>query len=279
MKLKESLLIVLIFIVAIVIGVFVGLKISDNRNDVPVNEVQGSFDNSHGSNGNEENNFALSASQKSDYNTKIFDKLLGPMESVVNSPFKKIEFQQNYLDDIQNKVAFMWSLCVEDKSLVKKYDVNVQGVGVTGAIAIEKDDFINKFFHVFNESITTAEIVGKKYSFSMNETIQLADDYLYGGYVTGYEGYDFALKAVSYIEDIETNLYELTMELLTKFTTEESNGKIYNRIDDDFFEKLNDKYISPTVLDYPNDIVYANVKLGLTRLSDRYVITYIKFEQ
>lgn len=132
-----------------------------------------------------------------------------------------------------------------------------------GAAAISKNDFVKEYKKIFNENINIEKYIPVKNDYKISADTYsdnypfIQDDVIYSSYVTGWGGDYFILKTKSMNYNKNNKTYELKRALLTKFYVETSNNETRKLID----ESIVSDYSDPSILDYPEDLIYAQAKL------------------
>lgn len=239
------------------VGFIVYDKIFKDANEPNVEENNNEEDNIEVNDGTEtakEEYKNLSTEDKVNYNKRIEEKLSYYFTVALNDGLIE-EDNANLLNNIKSKINFTWQLSFRDEEI----KVNSE-TSETGYVGISLSDIIAKHKALFNETVTETEILNNS-----NFTIQ--NGYVYGNVITGATP-DFALKIKSHAVNTETNKHLLIIDFITKL---DENNKF------DFESYMN--YLEATVVDYPQDVVYAQVKIELEQVGENYIFKSIVFEK
>ncbi|MBO5797574.1 MAG: hypothetical protein J6R77_04410 [Clostridia bacterium] len=209
----------------------------------------------------------LTDAEKVAFNERIDQELVRPIEKMFGYQLRDMQFDVDVFASPENCAHFAWQVAVSDPDVPEITDIDEKGNEVTGGVAIRPADYSARYAKIFGESGDVAALLRAKPAFV------LQGDYIYGSRVTGWGIEDFVLKATAF-EANENGRYTLTMDMLTRFVERtESDGDTYTAID----EELVATYDKAELLDYPADMVYAQVTLDLTASEDGYILESLYF--
>ncbi len=201
-------------------------------------------------------NVSLSDEDKINYNTQIKTKLERYFINLLNLEINKnIKYNQNYLESPDAKIYLAWELVLRDDKISKN-----DNIGESGIVATSIDDYEKKYKAIFDEEIKIQTLSSPKLG------VIYENGYVYGpssGYVP-----EFSIKINSHSINNDTNTHELVFDFITKF---DSNMNI----DLDVFSNC----IEPSVINYPQEVVYAKMKIELQKNVENYIFKSIVFEK
>ena len=209
----------------------------------------------------------LTDEEKAAFNEMIGQKLVRPIEKMFGYQLRDMQFDVDVFTSPENCAHFAWQVAVSDPDVPEITDIDENGNEVTGGVAIKPADYDARYVKLFGKSANIEALLRAKPAFV------LQGDYIYGSRVTGWGIEDFVLKATAF-EANGDGRYTLTMDMLTCFKqVTESDGDTYMAID----EWLVATYDKAELLDYPADMVYAQVTLGLTASEEGYILENLYF--
>lgn len=212
----------------------------------------------------------LSNEDKIKYNELIYSNYFYPISKLKDYYNKDLKYNVNYLESIESKIGFAWEIALEDNNIKKTYDKNYDGTDYTGAVSMKSQDFVKKYYEIFDESININEVLNYK-----NEDFHIVDDLVYGFYDTGRGLDEFALKIkdITYFE--EQKIYVINMDYLTKFKTYDTGDEYNEEVNTDLILEYRDS----KVLEYPSDMIYAQMEITFKKTNDGYAINSIVFDK
>ncbi len=177
-------------------------------------------------------------------------------------------FAQEYYECQYNKSLFAWQLAQHEPTIEVKYDVSVDSDFPAGKTGMPKEAFENYYMSLFGESV---------------DIPQLCRYDAYNGYFAEendalcFHCYEGAHDAVPVLKNpklqYEDGVYYLTMDVLAQQQRQYVNGRFQYTFAGDYLN-----YADPTIINYPEEYVFAKVVFQLSKTENGYRFGSLEFK-